>query len=186
MQRFGDVLAEPTTRTRTTKEHNDDRHRRPQGPGRPHHVDRHRMGRPIARVWALWADPRKLERWWGPPTFPATVLEHDLRPGGKVSYYMTSPEGESTTDGGRSSRSTSRTASISKTASPTPTASPTTRCPRRSRPSPSPSCRAVPPAWSSRPAFRRASHGPDDRHGHGGGHGRGVGADRRHPRRRMT
>ena len=49
---------------------------------------------PIARVWALWADPRKLERWWGPPTFPATVLEHDLRPGGKVSYYMTSPEGE--------------------------------------------------------------------------------------------
>ena len=49
---------------------------------------------PIARVWQLWADPRKLERWWGPPTFPATVVEHDLRPGGKVSYFMTSPEGE--------------------------------------------------------------------------------------------
>ena len=49
---------------------------------------------PIARVWQLWADPRKLERWWGPPTYPATVLEHDLRPGGKVSYFMTSPEGE--------------------------------------------------------------------------------------------
>ena len=28
---------------------------------------------PIERVWELWADPRKLERWWGPPTFPATV-----------------------------------------------------------------------------------------------------------------
>ncbi|MCU1362109.1 MAG: hypothetical protein JWN99_3398 [Ilumatobacteraceae bacterium] len=49
---------------------------------------------PIARVWQLWADPRKLERWWGPPTYPATVVEHDLRPGGKVSYFMTSPEGD--------------------------------------------------------------------------------------------
>jgi uncharacterized protein YndB with AHSA1/START domain len=49
---------------------------------------------PITRVWQLWADPRKLERWWGPPTYPATVVEHDLRPGGKVSYFMTSPEGE--------------------------------------------------------------------------------------------
>jgi uncharacterized protein YndB with AHSA1/START domain len=49
---------------------------------------------PIARVWQLWADPRKLERWWGPPTYPATVVEHDMRPGGKVSYFMTSPEGD--------------------------------------------------------------------------------------------
>jgi uncharacterized protein YndB with AHSA1/START domain len=49
---------------------------------------------PIARVWQLWADPRKLERWWGPPTYPATVVEHDLHPGGKVSYFMTGPDGE--------------------------------------------------------------------------------------------
>lgn len=49
---------------------------------------------PISRVWQLWADPRKLERWWGPPTYPATVVEHDLRAGGKVTYFMTSPEGE--------------------------------------------------------------------------------------------
>jgi uncharacterized protein YndB with AHSA1/START domain len=49
---------------------------------------------PISRVWQLWADPRKLERWWGPPTYPATVVEHELFPGGKVSYFMTSPEGE--------------------------------------------------------------------------------------------
>jgi len=49
---------------------------------------------PIARVWQLWADPRKLERWWGPPTYPATVVDHDLRPGGKVSYFMTGPEGD--------------------------------------------------------------------------------------------
>ena len=46
------------------------------------------------RVWQLWADPRQLERWWGPPTYPATVTEHDLAPGGTVNYYMTGPKGE--------------------------------------------------------------------------------------------
>ena len=49
---------------------------------------------PLARVWDLWSDPRKLERWWGPPTYPATMVEYDLTPGGRVNYYMTSPEGE--------------------------------------------------------------------------------------------
>lgn len=49
---------------------------------------------PVERVWQLWADPRKLERWWGPPTHPATVERHELTPGGEVTYYMTSPEGE--------------------------------------------------------------------------------------------
>ena len=24
----------------------------------------------VEQVWDLWADPRKLERWWGPPTYP--------------------------------------------------------------------------------------------------------------------
>jgi uncharacterized protein YndB with AHSA1/START domain len=42
----------------------------------------------------VWADPRQLERWWGPPTYPATVLEHDLTPGGRVTYFMTGPDGE--------------------------------------------------------------------------------------------
>lgn len=49
---------------------------------------------PIDRVWQLWADPRRLERWWGPPTYPATFVEHELVPGGRVSYYMTGPEGD--------------------------------------------------------------------------------------------
>ena len=49
---------------------------------------------PIERVWQLWADPRRLERWWGPPGHPATVEEHDLTPGGEVTYFMTGPEGE--------------------------------------------------------------------------------------------
>ena len=48
----------------------------------------------VDRVWELWSDPRQLERWWGPPTYPATVDEHDLRPGGRVAYHMTGPEGD--------------------------------------------------------------------------------------------
>ena len=46
------------------------------------------------RVWQLWADPRQLERWWGPPTYPATVDSHDLRSGGRVEYHMTGPQGD--------------------------------------------------------------------------------------------
>jgi uncharacterized protein YndB with AHSA1/START domain len=46
------------------------------------------------RVWQLWADPRQLERWWGPPTYPATFTQHDLAPGGHAAYYMTGPEGD--------------------------------------------------------------------------------------------
>src|SRR5688500_18807904 len=48
---------------------------------------------PVERVWQLWADARQLEKVWGPPTYPATVVDHDLTPGGRVTYYMTSPEG---------------------------------------------------------------------------------------------
>ena len=46
------------------------------------------------RVWQLWADPRQLERWWGPPTYPATFTKHDLEPGSRVEYHMTGPEGD--------------------------------------------------------------------------------------------
>ena len=46
------------------------------------------------RVWQLWKDPRQLERWWGPPTYPATFETHDFRVGGRSAYYMTGPEGE--------------------------------------------------------------------------------------------
>ena len=46
------------------------------------------------RAWQLFADPRQLERWWGPPTYPATVTHHDLTPGGRVDYHMTGPAGD--------------------------------------------------------------------------------------------
>jgi uncharacterized protein YndB with AHSA1/START domain len=46
------------------------------------------------RVWQLWSDPRQLERWWGPPTYPATFTKHDLKPGARIEYHMTGPEGD--------------------------------------------------------------------------------------------
>ncbi len=48
---------------------------------------------PVERTWLLWADPRQLERWWGPPTYPATFVEHQLSPGSLVTYFMTAPDG---------------------------------------------------------------------------------------------
>ena len=49
---------------------------------------------PPSRVWQIWVDPRQLERWWGPPTWPATFEQHDVVVGGGSRYYMTGPEGE--------------------------------------------------------------------------------------------
>ncbi|OZC89903.1 polyketide cyclase [Rhodococcus sp. 06-412-2C] len=48
----------------------------------------------VERVWQIWEDPRQLEKWWGPPTWPATFDSHDFVPGGRASYYMTGPDGE--------------------------------------------------------------------------------------------
>ena len=49
---------------------------------------------PVERIWQVYADPRQLEQVFGPPTYPATFVEHDLTPGGRAHYFMTSPEGE--------------------------------------------------------------------------------------------
>ncbi|MEU4557958.1 SRPBCC domain-containing protein [Actinoplanes sp. NPDC023936] len=47
----------------------------------------------VEKVWEVWADPRKLERWWGPPTWPATFERYEFEPGGQARYYMTGPDG---------------------------------------------------------------------------------------------
>ena len=46
------------------------------------------------QVWKVWSDPRLLERWWGPPEWPATFTQHEFRPGGSCRYHMTGPEGD--------------------------------------------------------------------------------------------
>jgi uncharacterized protein YndB with AHSA1/START domain len=48
----------------------------------------------VERAWQLWADPRQFEQWWGAPGFPTTVIDHDLRAGGRITFFMTGSEGE--------------------------------------------------------------------------------------------
>jgi len=49
---------------------------------------------PLRRLWNSYTDPRQLERFWGPPTYPATFLRHDAAAGGRSVYAMTGPAGD--------------------------------------------------------------------------------------------
>lgn len=46
------------------------------------------------RLWEAYADPRQLEKFWGPVDWPATFTRHDMYPGGKSHFFMTGPQGE--------------------------------------------------------------------------------------------
>ena len=48
---------------------------------------------PVERLWAAYADPRQLEKFWGPAEWPATFTRHDMATGGRSAYYMTGPDG---------------------------------------------------------------------------------------------
>lgn len=48
----------------------------------------------VARLWEAYADPRQLERFWGPEQWPATFTRHDMAVGGQSHYYMTGPDGQ--------------------------------------------------------------------------------------------
>ncbi len=50
---------------------------------------------PVERVWSVWSNRSTLERWWGPPEYPATISEFDFAPGGRMLYRMVGdPDGE--------------------------------------------------------------------------------------------
>lgn len=49
----------------------------------------------VKRLWDAYVDPRQLERFWGPPTWPATFTRHDAAEGGRSAYVMNGPAGES-------------------------------------------------------------------------------------------
>jgi uncharacterized protein YndB with AHSA1/START domain len=48
---------------------------------------------PRAMVWGALADPWQVGQWWGPKGFTTTILEMDLRTGGKWSLIMQGPDG---------------------------------------------------------------------------------------------
>ncbi len=49
---------------------------------------------PLRRLWDAYIDPRQIEQFWGPPTYPARFLRHDAAAGGRSVYSMTGPEGD--------------------------------------------------------------------------------------------
>ena len=49
---------------------------------------------PQQRLWDAFADPRQLERFWGPPFAPATFTRHDMKVGGRAEYFLTLPDGK--------------------------------------------------------------------------------------------
>ncbi|HMQ23936.1 MAG TPA: SRPBCC domain-containing protein [Planctomycetota bacterium] len=50
----------------------------------------------VERLYQAWSDPRQLEKFWGPETWPATFTRHDMSVGGRSHYFMTGPQGERT------------------------------------------------------------------------------------------
>ncbi|WP_084074332.1 SRPBCC family protein [Demequina sp. NBRC 110052] len=49
---------------------------------------------PVERLWEAYADPRQIERFWGPVEWPATFTRHDMAVGGRSHYTMRGPDGE--------------------------------------------------------------------------------------------
>ena len=49
---------------------------------------------PQQRLCDAFADPRQLERFWGPPSWPATFTRHDLEVGGRAEYFLSGQNGE--------------------------------------------------------------------------------------------
>jgi uncharacterized protein YndB with AHSA1/START domain len=47
----------------------------------------------VERLWEAYSDPRQLERFWGPETWPAKFTRHDFTVGGRAHYTMTGPDG---------------------------------------------------------------------------------------------
>lgn len=47
---------------------------------------------PVQRIWEVYADPRQLEKVFGPPTYPATMVDPDL-PVSRNTYSFASTDG---------------------------------------------------------------------------------------------
>jgi uncharacterized protein YndB with AHSA1/START domain len=49
---------------------------------------------PRETVWRAWTDPAQIPVWWGPDGFTTTMLEMDVRVGGRWRYIMHGPDGK--------------------------------------------------------------------------------------------
>ncbi len=51
------------------------------------------FGVPVRRLGDAYADPRQIEKFWGPEQWPAQFTRHDMSVGGESRYSMTGPDG---------------------------------------------------------------------------------------------
>jgi uncharacterized protein YndB with AHSA1/START domain len=49
---------------------------------------------PRDKVWQAFTDPAAVPRWWGPHGTTTTVVEMDVRPGGRWRYVSSAPDRE--------------------------------------------------------------------------------------------
>lgn len=49
---------------------------------------------PKELVFSMFKNPEHLAKWWGPTTWPATIVKFEFEPGGVWHYYMQGPDGE--------------------------------------------------------------------------------------------
>ncbi len=52
------------------------------------------FGAPLNTVWKAWTDPDILCKWWAPKPYACVVKSLELRPGGRLLYYMQGPQGD--------------------------------------------------------------------------------------------
>ena len=52
---------------------------------------------PVERLWNAFTTPEQLQRFWGPPGWPATFTTWDHAVGGRAIYTMHGPRGETST-----------------------------------------------------------------------------------------
>ncbi len=52
---------------------------------------------PRELVWKAFTDPERVPRWWGPQGTTTTVVEMDVRPGGRWRYVSHAPDREDVT-----------------------------------------------------------------------------------------
>ncbi|MCB0110735.1 MAG: SRPBCC domain-containing protein, partial [Caldilineaceae bacterium] len=47
---------------------------------------------PVDLIWRLWTDAEEYPKWYGPNGFTVTVVEMDVRVGGRRLLYMMTPD----------------------------------------------------------------------------------------------
>jgi len=54
----------------------------------------HKYKTDLETIWDAFTKPEILEKWWAPLPYKAIVVSNNFYSGGKLHYYMLSPEGE--------------------------------------------------------------------------------------------